>query len=77
MFKLPKLKVKLPYGDPSEVICEVEEAKYRFNNVTEGFLVIEGRIVTSYEQLVQLASQAEYKHSEFLEGEIIRFVAGG
>jgi len=77
MSKLPKLKVKLPYGDPSEVICELEEAKYRFNNVTEGFLVVEGHVVISYEQLVQLASQAEYKHSEFLEGEIIRMVAGG
>ena len=77
MSKLPKLKVKLPDGDPHEVICELEETKHRFNNVTEGFLVVEGHIMTSYEQLIQLASQPEYKHSEFLNGEIIRFVAGG
>ena len=77
MSKSPKLKVKLPFGDPSEDICELEQAKYRFTYSQDVLVVVEGQVVNSYEELVQLANQDNYKDKEFLEVELIPGIVGG
>ena len=77
MSKLPKLKIKLLFGYPSEDICELEQAKYRFTYGQEGLVVVEGQVVNSYEELVQLASRDDYKDKEFLEVELLPALIGG
>ncbi len=77
MSKLPKLKIRLPFGNPSEDICDLEQAKYRFTYGGEIIVVVEGQVVNSYEQLVQLAAQDAYKDREFLEVELLPAIVGG
>ena len=99
MSKLPKLKIKYPFGYPTEIICELEEiehrfrygdevqigppgqvaqAKYRFSYGGDVLVMVEGNLVRSYEELVQLASQDEYRDRELLEVELLPMaVVGG
>lgn len=76
MSRLPKLKIKLPFGYPSEEVCELEQAKYRFDFV-DVVLVVEGQGVHSYDELVQLATQDNYKNKQFLEVVLIPLIEGG
>ena len=99
MSKLPKLRIKYPFGYPSETICELEEAdyrfrhgdevqigsqgqaaqaKYRFSYGDDALVMVEGHLVRSYKELVQLASRDEYKDKEMLEVELLAMgIAGG
>ena len=99
MSKLPKLKIKYPFGYPTEIICELEEAehrfhygdevqigppgqvapaKYRFIYGGDVLVMVEGNLVRSYEELVQMASQDEHKDKELLEVELLpTAVVGG
>ena len=78
MSKLPKLKVKNPFGDPSEDICELEQAKYRFFDHPQDVLfLVEGEVVSTYEELVKLASRDDYKDREFLQVELLPSLVGG
>ena len=77
MSKLPKLKVKLPFGYPNEDICELEQSKYRFSYGGEVLVVVEGQVVNSYEELVQLVKQEDYKNKEFLEVTLLPAIVGG
>jgi hypothetical protein len=76
MSPLPKLKLKLPFGDPNEEICELEQAKDSLNFDAVIFLV-EGQRVHSYDKLVQLATQDNYKNKEFIEVELLPLFEGG
>ena len=75
MSRLPKLKIKLPLGYPSEDVCDLEQAKYRLN-FDAGIFLVEGQRVHSYDELVQLATQDKYKNKEFLEIELL-LIEGG
>jgi hypothetical protein len=78
MSKLPKLKVKKPFGYPFEEIRNFEEAQYfLFNYGDNAIVIVEGKVINSYEELVQLAAQASYKDKEFLEVELLPAVIGG
>ena len=77
MSKLPKLKVKRFFGYPNEDICELEQAKYRLNYGGEVVVMVEGLVVTSHEELVQLATQDNYRNREFLEVVLIPELIGG
>ena len=78
MHRLPKLKVKRPVGYPSEEIREFEQGKYFLFSYGDGtFVVVEGRVINSYEELIQLATQDCYKDKEFLEVIIVTEMSGG
>ena len=48
MSKLPKLKVKNSFGEPSEDICELEQAKCRFFDHPQDVLfLVEGQVVST------------------------------
>jgi len=76
MSQLPKLKIKLPLGSLSEDVCELEQAKYRLN-FDDGVLLVEGQTVHSYDELVKLATQDNYKNKEFLEVVLLQVIEGG
>jgi hypothetical protein len=78
MSKLPKLKVKRPFGYPREEIRELEQAQYfLFSSGSGALVVVEGQVVNSYEELVQLAAQERYKDREFLEVVMAIQMGGG
>jgi hypothetical protein len=78
MSKLPKLKIKFRFGYPGEDICELEQAKYRFDfGGGRVLVVVEGQLMNSYDELVQLAAQDDYKDKEFLEVLLLPAVVGG
>jgi hypothetical protein len=77
MARLPKLKIKSPFGDTDEDICDLAEAKHRLNFSAEVSVVVERRLVNSYEELVQLASQEDYRNNEYLAVELLPALIGG
>ncbi len=77
MSKLPKLKIKIPVGYPNEDICDLEQARYRFNFNSGAVILVEGQTVKSYEELVQIASKDVYKDREFLQVDLLTELASG
>jgi hypothetical protein len=75
MSQLPKLKIKLPLGYPSEDAFELEQARDRLN-FNDGIFLVEGQRIHSYDELVQLATQDKYRNKEFLELELL-LIEGG
>jgi hypothetical protein len=76
--KLPKLKIRLPSPNSAEDICDLEEAKYRFNWGHEPFLIlVEKKTIASYEELVDLVKLNRVEDREFLEVELQPLLAGG
>ena len=70
MPKLPKLKVKwwsIGYAE-EETICDFEQAKeVVFGHGLDIIVSVEGQMIASYEELVQLVAQEQYKDKEALE----------
>ena len=83
--KLPKLKIKKHFGGllQEERIYDFEEARtflinYWPSEHWAGVMVaVEGQLVHSYDELVQLATQERYKDREFIEVGLYPQVAGG
>ena len=76
--EFPKLKIKLPHNDNSQEICTIEEAQYRFNWGHEPFLIIvEGKAISSYEELMELIKDERLREKDFLIIEIQPLLAGG
>jgi len=74
----PKLRIKLPSPSAAEDICDLQEAKYRFNWGHEPFLIlVEKQPVSSYEELIKFAKLNRFKDREYLEVELQPFLAGG
>ena len=65
MPKLPKLKVKML---PEHCSAEVRDFEYAkdlpFSNL---LVIVEGQRITSYDELVQLVTQNNYRRKESLE----------
>lgn len=65
MSELPKLKVKMIPGYPSEEVRDLEQVEdLPFLDV---LVFAEGYRINSYEELVQLAAQDNYKARKFIE----------
>ena len=78
MTKLPKLKIKLPFQDVVDDICDLEEARYRLDYGHDYFLiVVEGQLVHSYEDLVRLVQQERFRDRDFLEVWLQPIIVGG
>ncbi|MFC1979518.1 hypothetical protein ACFLVS_01390 [Chloroflexota bacterium] len=78
MSKLPKLRVKLLVGHSNEEVRDFEQTQYfLFSYGANTVVMVEGRIVNSYEELVQLAAQGYYKDKESLEVQLLPAVIGG
>jgi len=81
MSKLPKLKIKAPFAGLNGSVCELEDFEHRFNYLDYRsslvFIVVEGKVIRSYEELLHLAEQDPYRNKEFLEVRIVLSVMGG
>ena len=77
MAKLPKLKVKSSPWFPNEEVRDIDEAKHLFFSFAGTLLWIDGQVVTSQEELIQLAAQERYQGKEFLEAVVLLPLGGG
>ena len=78
MSNLPKLRIKLPFGNPDEEIVDLEQARYRFHFGGDMvMLMIDGQAPQTYEELVQMVSQDKYKDREFIDAEMLVDAATG
>jgi hypothetical protein len=73
--QMPKLVIKV-FGDPGEDVCELDEARY-FLNFNNRLVVIEGKDIHSYAELVQVISQERFRDREFIEVVQVPPVEGG
>jgi hypothetical protein len=76
MSRLPKLKIKLPSGNPGEYIYDLEEARDVLN-FSEGVFVVDGQWIHSYNEIINLARQDRFKDREFIEVEWLQVMGGG
>ncbi len=77
MSKLPKLKVKRYYGYPPEEIRDLEQAQYMLFD-DQSVVLVENQITSSYEELMEIATQECYRDKEFLEVLLFpSFIGGG
>jgi len=79
MSDLPILKVKW-LGQPlQERTIDFEKAKHilPFGSPATLSITVEGQMINSYDELVQLATEKHYRDKQFLEVVVIASVAGG
>jgi len=78
MIKLPKLKLKKPFGYPFEEIRDFEQSQYfLFSYGDSAIVLVEGQVVSSYKELLQLSARDCHKEKEFLEVLILPAVIAG
>mgnify|MGYP001046545130 CR=1 FL=1 len=78
MSGLPKLKIKLPFAREEAAVCDLEQAEHYLNWGNETYLIaIDGQVINSYEELIQLATRDCYKDREFLEVWLLPLIEGG
>jgi hypothetical protein len=74
---LPKIKLEQPLY-PFEEMRDFKEAQYfLFSYGADAMIVVEGQVINSYEEFVQLAAQDCYKDREFLEVVLLPTLIGG
>jgi hypothetical protein len=77
MASLPKLKViKSAWSDQAEEISAFEQAK-NFPYHEELVIVAEGKQINSYDDLLKLAQQEQYRNKEYLEVIFLPMIVGG
>ena len=78
MSKLPRLKLKKPFGYPFEEIRDFEQGQYfLFSYGDSAIVLVGGQMINSYEELLQLATRDCYKNKEFLEVMLLPAAIGG
>ena len=77
MSEFPKLKVThLIDGQRSEEMIDFEQAPHFLFNY-DVIVAVEGEVVRTYEELVQLATRDNFKDRDFLEVQMETVIAGG
>ena len=73
MAKIEKLAIhggdpvkKTPFGYTEEETYDFEQAR-KFTYGQGSFVMVDGQVINSYEELVQLAARESYRDHEFLE----------
>jgi hypothetical protein len=77
MSEFPKLRVThLIDGQRSEEMIDFEQAPHFLFNY-DVIVAVEGEVIRTYEELVQLASRDHFKDRDFLEVQMETVIAGG
>jgi PDZ domain-containing secreted protein len=71
----PKLIIK-PFGYNSNDICELEEARHRLN-FDDAVILVDGKRVRTYDELVQMVVRDNYKDKEFIDVVLLPLISGG
>ncbi|MFH0847513.1 MAG: hypothetical protein V1894_05630 [Chloroflexota bacterium] len=75
---LPKLKVKYFANGKFETdFVDLEGIKKYIDALHEPMIIVEGQVRNSYNELVQLVNQSQYKDKELPEVVLLAFIDGG
>ncbi len=73
----PKLRVTHRMdGQPGRMLLEFEQARHFLFNY-DAIVTVEGQVIHSYDDLVEIASREDLREREFLEVELETVIAGG
>ena len=77
MSRLPKLKVThWMDGQASQEMIDFEQAPHLLFNY-DVVVAVEGEIIRSYDELVQMASEDRFRDRDFLEVHMETMISGG
>jgi hypothetical protein len=77
MTEFPKLKVTHWIdGQRSQDILDFEQAPYFLFNY-DVIVAVEGEVIKSYEELVQVASRESFRNRDFIDVQIETVISGG
>jgi len=75
---LPKLKVRRAWNPEEETVAMDEARSFLFSHGPDMTIIVEGQVIYSYEELIEIVSQEPYKEKDFLEVVMIpRWPVGG
>ncbi len=75
--KLPKLRVESPIlGYPKETY-DFGQVKHCLRFDCGILVILDGKWVSSYDELIRLATQDNYRNKEFLDIKVMPLVGGG
>ena len=78
MSKLPRLKINWQEGSQSDETYELDRVKELIFDQGPGVLVfVEGQLINSHEELVQLVAQERYQNREWLWVFLVPRTIGG
>jgi hypothetical protein len=69
------LKIKIN-GNPGGPVCELEQAQ-NLLDFTSKMILVEGRNVRSYDELVQIVTQDKYRDREYFEVTLLLPIGDG
>ena len=75
--KLPKIRVESPVAGRPKELYELEDAKKHLRFRPGSLISVNDHVISSYEALVQLAGQDEFKDMEYLDVKILVRAGGG
>ena len=77
MANYPKLRVTHRMdGQPAQMSLDFEQAPYFLFNY-DVIVVVEGKVIHSYDELVEIASRQDVRDREFIEVQLETVIAGG
>ena len=71
--ELPKLRVRTYPENSDDEIRDFEKAKEFPFLLNDSLILVEGQVITSYEEFLQLAVQDSYRDNEFLDVVILNY----
>lgn len=71
--ELPKLRVRTYPENSDDKIRDFERAKEFPFLLNDSLILVEGQVITSYDEFLQLAAQDSYRNSEFLDVVILNY----
>ena len=78
MLRLHKLRIRTLSGYERVELCDLERAEYLIPfDDDETICILEGQVISSYEELITFAGQDQYKEKDILEITLLSVIAGG
>lgn len=71
--ELPKLRVRTYPENSDDKLRYFERAKEFPFLLNDSLILVEGQVITSYDEFLQLAAQDSYRNSEFLDVVILNY----
>ena len=78
MSRLPRLKITEWIDEyPQEQICDLKQAKTFFDRDPSLIVIVDGEVLVSYDELINLATQDIYRDKEYIQAELAPLIGGG
>lgn len=62
---------------PQEHLCDLEQAKKFFDRDSSLIVIVDGKVLISYDELINLAAQGIYRNKSYIRVELAPLIGGG